>query len=67
MVQNQFKDIEEAFVDDSWLGCTSSYQYRPSRSASDNATLSRVSAIRNLNSLAQQWEKLLFATGGLYP
>jgi hypothetical protein len=62
--QTSVKDIGEAFVDDSQLGCTSTFQQCPSRSDSDNATLSRASAIHNLSNLAQQWEKLPFATGG---
>lgn len=57
-------DVGEAFVDDSRVGCTSSHEYDSSKSLSENASTSRESAIRNLHILAQQWEKLLFATGG---
>jgi hypothetical protein len=57
-------DISEAFVDDSRVGCTSTHAYNPALSLTKNNTLSRISSIENLQMLAQQWERLLFATGG---
>ncbi len=57
-------DIGEAFVDDSFLGVTAPYQtnaFLPSPQAYRQA---ESQAIASLNSLAQQWERLLFATGG---
>jgi hypothetical protein len=54
----------EAFVDDSFLGCTSSHIDSQEVSFSENQKNHMVSAVSNLTSLAQRWERLLFTTGG---
>ncbi len=57
-------DIGEAFVDDSFLGVTSDYNYDTTKTPQQNSQLFAHSAITGLGTLAQQWERLLFATGG---
>jgi len=54
----------EAFVDDSYLGCTSTYQPSSSDSPSDSYSGHATSAIRHLTEKSQAWERLLFTTGG---
>ncbi len=57
-------DVGEAFVDDSFLGCTSTYEHNPLLSEQENKRLAERDSISGLHDLAQQWERLLFATGG---
>lgn len=57
-------DIGEAFVDDSFLGCTSTHALDVSLSEEENRRLAEQASISRLKNLAQQWEHLLFATGG---
>jgi hypothetical protein len=54
----------EAFVDDSYLGCMSTYQPSSSDSPSDSYSGHATSAIRHLTEKSQAWERLLFPTGG---
>ncbi len=51
-------------MDDSRVSCTSSAVYNEALSIEQNRNLAEQSTITNLNLLAQQWEKLLFAMGG---
>jgi hypothetical protein len=54
------KVVGEAFMDDSFLGCTSEYQIDPALTE----RLAEQDTINKLQCLAQQWERLLYATGG---
>jgi hypothetical protein len=58
------EDIGEAFVDDSFLGCTSTHRFGSSLPVETNRRLAEYDSITKLHTLAQQWEWLLFATGG---
>ncbi len=49
---------------DSRVGCISSAVYDEALTIEQNRSLAEQSVITNLNLLAQQWEKLLFAMGG---
>jgi ribonuclease HI len=60
----QLINLGEAFVDDSFLGCTSSYIEQPNLSFKQNQENHKISAITNLATLGQRWERLLFTTGG---
>jgi hypothetical protein len=60
----QITDVGEAFVDDSFLGCTSTYEMDPAMSHEENKTRAEQHTISGLSQLAQQWERLLFSTGG---
>ncbi len=60
----KIEDIGEAFVDDSFLGCTSTHAYDTTLTVEENRRLAERSSIDGLRLLAQQWERLLFATGG---
>jgi hypothetical protein len=57
-------DIGEAFVDDRFLGCTSSYEVDSSLSCEENRAREECDTVAGPNQLAQQWERLLFSTGG---
>jgi hypothetical protein len=57
-------DTGEAFVDDSSLGCTSMLVYDKTKSMDRHQALSKENVILNLQVLGQQWEHLLYATGG---
>jgi hypothetical protein len=57
-------DVGEAFVDDTKVGCTSTYVYDDSISLSDNILNAEADVIAKLGVLSQQWECLLFVTGG---
>jgi hypothetical protein len=57
-------DIGEGFVDDVEAGCTANHKYDPSMCPNKNKSLSEEEAKRKLIILAQEWERLLFATGG---
>lgn len=54
----------EAFVDDSNLGCTSSLPTVPDHVSNVDQKLHSESALNNLQTLAQRWERALFTTGG---
>lgn len=54
----------EAFVDDSYLGCTSTYQASTMDSLSDTYEAHATSVLENLATKSQTWERLLFTTGG---
>jgi hypothetical protein len=54
----------EAFVDDSFLGCTSTHSEDPTDSFQKSQDLHKESAVSNLHILVQRWEWLLFTTGG---
>jgi hypothetical protein len=53
-------DIGEAFVDDSFLGCTSTYEIDSSLTCEDNRTREEQQTVAGLTKLAQQWERLLY-------
>ncbi len=57
-------DIGEAFVDDSFLGVTSTYTPNPNLCDRSNRRNAELHTIALLTRLSQQWECLLFATGG---
>jgi hypothetical protein len=59
----QMRNPGEAFVDDSFLGCTSTHNLQE-LSFHENQNLHKNSAIANLHTLAQKWERLLFTNGG---
>ncbi len=54
----------EAFVDDSFLGSTSSHTDQQDLSFHENQSMHKASAIQNLTQLAQRWERHLFSTEG---
>lgn len=54
----------DAFVDDSYLGATSSYIPGPEETFSTMVNNHTESALSNLQILSQKWDKLLFTTGG---
>lgn len=53
-----------AFVDDSSLRATSSYQENQNLSYEENQQLEELHTVEKLEKLAQHWERLLFTTGG---
>jgi hypothetical protein len=57
-------DTGDAFVDDTKVGCTSTYTYDENLSLQENSLRAESDAIAKLGLLSQQWERLLFATGG---
>jgi hypothetical protein len=57
-------DIGEAFVDDSFLGVTSTYTLNPNLCDRGNRHNAEMNTIALLTRLSQQWERLLFAAGG---
>lgn len=58
------EDVGEAFVDDRFLGCTSTYEHDPLLSEQENKRMAELNSISGLHDLAQQWERLLFSIGG---
>lgn len=60
----QLENPGEAFVDDSFLGCTSTHVDQMELSFSKNQEQHKKSALENLTTLGQRWERLLFTTGG---
>jgi hypothetical protein len=57
-------DPGEAFVDDTRIGCTTTYNFNDALSPEDNTKLAEEDVIAKLHQLSQTWEHLLFATGG---
>jgi hypothetical protein len=57
-------DVGDAFVDDTKVGCTSTYVHDERVSLQENLMRAEADAIAKLGVLSQQWERLLFATGG---
>jgi hypothetical protein len=57
-------NLGEAFVDDSFLGVTSTHQNDPSLTFQANLNRDKASAMDNLKETSQRWERLLFSTGG---
>lgn len=57
-------DVSEGFVDDCFLGCTSSYAHNSSLSNEENRLKEEQDMVGGLSQLAQQWERLLLSTGG---
>jgi hypothetical protein len=60
----QLESSGEAFVDDSNLACPSSLPYHPHEVSRVDQRMHTASAIKNLQILAQRWERALFSTGG---
>jgi hypothetical protein len=54
----------DAFVDDSYLGASSTHSPDQNELFSTSQKLHQKSAVGNLQRLSQHWEKLLFSTGG---
>ena len=54
----------DAFVDDSQFGVTSSYKDDNTLTMNDNIRLHELQVIEDLQKLAQQYERLLYTTGG---
>jgi hypothetical protein len=66
-VNNSIKisHLGESFVDDTSLGCTHSTPEDPIRTLGEgNASQELTITVRQLQQLAQEWERLLFSTGG---
>jgi hypothetical protein len=59
----QLDSSGEAFVDDSNLASPSSLPYHPHEVSRVNQRMHTASAIKNLQILAQRWERALFSTG----
>jgi hypothetical protein len=59
----QLSNLGEAFVDNSFLGCTSSHMDQSNLSFKQNQEEHKTSAIKNLTTLGQHRERLLFTTG----
>jgi hypothetical protein len=49
------EDVGEAFVDDNFLGCTSTYEHDPLLSEQENKRMAELNSISGLHDLAQQW------------
>jgi hypothetical protein len=60
----QLDSSGEAFVDDSSLASPSSLPYHPHEVSRVDQRMHSASAIKNLQILAQRWERALFSTGG---
>jgi hypothetical protein len=60
----QLDSSGEAFVDDSNLASPSSLPYHPHEVSRVDQRMHTASAIKNLQILAQRWERALFSTGG---
>ncbi len=58
------RNIGEAFIDESFLGCTSTHQDRRDLTFQENQQQHKLSAFNNLHLLGQRWEWLLFTTSG---
>ncbi len=56
--------MEEAFIDESNLGCTSTCQLHPHETTPVDQALHAKSALHHPQILAQCWERLLLTTGG---
>jgi hypothetical protein len=56
--------LGDSFVDDTALGCSGLSPNDPLLSFSEQEALRHSSAVSNLATLSQEWEKLLFSTGG---
>ncbi len=54
----------DAFVDDSYLGASSTHTSKEGESFTTTQMLHQKSAVAQLQILSQKWEKLLFSTGG---
>lgn len=53
-----------SFVDDTGLGVTSDYEWDDAKSKEDNASDEGKHTVQKIHTLAQHWERLIFATGG---
>jgi hypothetical protein len=62
--EESLKNVGDAFVDDAYLGVTSTYLPDDSLSFSQDMEQHHLSATGNLRQLVQKWERLLFSTGG---
>lgn len=60
----QLSNPGEAFIDDSFLGCTSLHLDQRNLFFQENQILHKEFAISNLHIPAQRWERLLFPIGG---
>jgi hypothetical protein len=54
----------DAFVDDSFLGVTSSHSSNSNSTFPESQWQHTTSVLTNLEELSQKWERLLFTTGG---
>jgi hypothetical protein len=54
-----------SFVDDTSLRVISNYEHEPSLKCEENTLQEIDHLVKNLQRLAQHWEKLLFSTGVL--
>jgi hypothetical protein len=62
--KNSYKSAATSFVDDSGLGITSDFDREPGDSYNDSRPEEIRSTVENLRRLVQQWERLLYSTGG---
>ncbi len=59
----EINNTGDTFVDDVYLGATSTYTPEDNATFTHNLDFHRESAVANLQQLSQKWEKLLFSTG----
>lgn len=57
-------DVGDAFVDDTKVGCTSTYKFDAGLSLQQNTQRTEAEVIEKLGKLSQKWKRLLYATGG---
>jgi hypothetical protein len=53
-----------SFFDDTGLGVTSNYKWNPLLDQNGNIRQEILQVVQQLKTLAQQWKRLLFSTGG---
>jgi hypothetical protein len=59
------RTLGTAFVDDSSLSVTSTYNHDPELSMAQNTAMENNATIQSLTTVAQHWERLLFQQGEL--